>query len=175
MLDHVEQRLVRPVDILEDEHEGLRLGEPLRPDRDRPRQLGDAVAVLRGAENAERDRKQIGNRLALAGKPQPLERLGRRRVVGDARRVLDHRCERPVGDAFAVGKRAAAEHGDALGALGELADEPRLADAGLAEDRHQVGAPIAGRAGERVREHVELLLAADEPGSRDGRRRVERP
>ena len=72
--------------------------------------------LLGGAEHAERDREQVGDGLALAAEAELLERLRRRRVVGDPGGRLDHRGERPVGDALAVRQRAAAERRHALGA-----------------------------------------------------------
>ena len=95
------------------------------------------------------------------------------RVVADPGRGLDHRRERPVGDALAVGQRTTAQRGHALGALDELGDEPRLADARLAEDGDEARAAVADRARERVLEQLELLLAADEPRVRDTALRIQ--
>ena len=167
VLDHFEERLVRPVHVLEDEHERLRLRELLGPQRHRPHQLAGAALVLGGAENAERDGEQVGDGLALAAEPQLVERLRRRSVVADAGGRLDHRCQRPERDPLAVRKRAAAERRHALGAGDELRHEPRLADARLAEHGDQARAPVADRARQRVREQLELLLAADEPRGAD--------
>ena len=86
--------------------------------------------------------------------------------IGDACRRLDHRGDRPERDALAVRERAAREHGRALDAGGELFDEPRLADAWVAEHRDEGGAAVAHRAVVRVVQQLELLLAPHEAGTR---------
>ena len=86
MLDELEQPLVGPVEILEDEHERLRVGELLRPAERRPGDLlAAAVSFLGDAEHAERDGEQVGDRVALTRKAELLECLDSRVVVGDAR------------------------------------------------------------------------------------------
>ena len=97
VLDHVEQRLLRPVDVLEDEDERLRVASCSAHAEAAQLSSPARARVLGGAEHAERDREQVGDRLALAAGAELLERLGRRGVVGDPGRGLDHRGERPVG------------------------------------------------------------------------------
>ena len=58
------------------------------------------------------------------------------------------------------------QNGRALDTGGELFDEPGLADARVAEDRHEGGAAVAHGAVVRVVQQLELLLAAHEPGAR---------
>ena len=81
MLDQIEERLLRPVHVLEDEDERLQVGELLRPAQRGPGQLGRRALALGGAEHAQRHRQQVGHRLALAGEAQLLEGVVRRVVV----------------------------------------------------------------------------------------------
>ena len=60
-------------------------------------------------------------------------------VRGQHVELLQHLDDRPVGDPLAVGKAAAA-HDRRLDRSQELRDEPRLADAGIADDRDQLAA-----------------------------------
>ncbi len=66
MLDQIEQRILRPVHVLEHEHERLSVRELLGPLQRRPRQLLRRVLALGGTEDTERHCKQVGDRLALA-------------------------------------------------------------------------------------------------------------
>ena len=91
-------------------------------------------------------------------------------VIPGAR--LDHRRERPVGDALAVGKRAPGQGRHALEALDELADEPALSEPGLAEDGDELDAAVADGTAQRVLEQLELAVAADERRADDAVRVV---
>ena len=162
MLDHLQQRLFAPVDVLEHEHERLGSRELLGPGTDRPGDLLLTALALDRLEHADRQAEKVGNRLVLAGVAQLLERLLERVVVGDARRRLDHLRDRPVRHAFSVREAAATEHGRALEPVDELARDSALADAGLAVEGDERGAGIAHRSRERVLEQLELGLAADE-------------
>ena len=102
MLDQLEQRLLAPVHVLEDEHERLRLRELLRPRAGGPGDLLLRALALDGLEHADGEAEQVGDRLVLAARAQLLLRVVERVVVGDARRRLHHLGERPVRDAFAV-------------------------------------------------------------------------
>ena len=168
MLDEVEQRILGPVDVLEDEHEGLGLRELLRPGARRPRELLAAPLALDGGEDPRGEPEQVSHDLDLARRAELLERLFGGVVVGDARRGLDHLGKGPVRDALAVGQRAAREDRAAVEARDELAREPALPHPGIAVDREKVGTPVALRAFERVRQQLELRVAADE-------RRLEAP
>ena len=63
------------------------------------------------------------------------------RVLGDPESLANDVRERPVGDPLAVGEAAAVVPQDGLGepvhVLVELPQQARLADPGLAGDRHQ--------------------------------------
>ena len=83
VLDHVQQRLLGPVDVLEDEHERLHVRELLRPRARGPEELLALVLALARADQSRRGREQIGDRVALAARAQLVERLADRVVVGD--------------------------------------------------------------------------------------------
>ena len=121
---------------------------------------------LRSASTASSTPTASASRSATASSSQHSRifslRLVERVVVGDPGRRLHHLGERPVRDALAVGKAAAGEDGRALETGDELAREPALADAGVAVDRDERGAPVADAARERVLEQLELGVAADE-------------
>ena len=72
--------------------------------------------------------------------------------------------DRPVRDPLAVGEAAAAHH-PRVDLLERLRHEPRLADARVADDRHELAARTGQRAIPGVRELLQLALAADEAGS----------
>ena len=161
MLDEIEERLLRPVHVLEAEHERLRLGERRRPLLRGPGDLLPASAPRDGVEHPRGEPEQVRDGVARAGLPELLERLFRGVLGRDPRCVLDHLGQRPVGEPFSEGKRAPREHGRALEPREELADEPALADARIAEDRHELRPPVANGPRERVLQQVELLLPAD--------------
>jgi len=85
-------------------------------------------------------------------------------VVRDPGGNLDHLGEGPVGDAFAVGERAAGKDSRALDAVRELARKAALAHARLAVDGEEMRAAIADDTRKRVVKELELMLAADEAG-----------
>jgi hypothetical protein len=160
--------------VLDDQHHRLpaRLGEQQVADR-----VLDATAALRRIELPPRGivRLEVGQR--VKGRDGGLERgverhdLGRDLLADHPRVVprlnlevaperLDHRQPRrgsPVGD------RPALEHQRARGPrpFGELADDPRLADPGLADQGHHAPVPAAGQL-ERLAEPGHLLVAAHE-------------
>lgn len=69
--------------------------------------------------------------------------------------------QRPVGDSLAVREAAAGEQ-TGVGALGELADEPHLADPGRPEERHQLRFADLLGLGERGPELGDLTRTANE-------------
>ena len=162
VLDQLEQRLLAPVDVLEDEDQRPRVGELGGPLARRPGDLLLAALGLDPLEHADGEREQVGDRVVAALGAQLRDRLLDRIVVRDPGRDLDHLGERPVGDALAVGKRAADEDARLFDALEELAREPALPDPGLAVDREEVRALVLDHAAERVLEQLELEVAADE-------------
>src|SRR5205085_5332416 len=79
---------------------------------------------------------------------------------------LDHLTEGPEAHPFAVCEGAAVPPPDELrirlDGLEELVDESALADAGLADKRHELRRAFAAHTREGVDEHVELAVAPDE-------------
>ena len=85
--------------------------------------------------------------------------------VGDADQCRHHLAQRPERQSLAVGEAAARRDRRALAhRLGELVREPRLADAGRAEDRDELAAAPADRSLERRGELPQLVLASDQRG-----------
>ena len=172
VLDQLEQRLLGPVDVLEDEDQRPRVGELGSPLARCPGDLLLAPLGLDSLEHADGEREQVGNRVVAALGAQLRDRLLDRVVVRDPGRDLDHLGERPVGDALAVGKRAADEDARLFDALEELACKPALPHAGLAVDREEVRALVPDHAAERVLEQLQLELAGDERRCDRGRAAV---
>ena len=168
-LDQVEERRVRPVDVLEDEDRRLVSRAGLDEDAHR---LEEAVAVggRRLRLESEQDREVPGDRLGLFRADEPLDeraQLSRRHVdvvaVEDARQLLHLRRERAVRAALTI-RQAAASH-DApparRDALHELGCEPRLADSGLAEDGDEVGTALELDTLPRCIEQADLAITPD--------------
>ena len=182
VVDEVEQRVVGPMQVLEDEDERTlfreRLEEPA-PGRERLAALRRPPSPSRcrgrradaGAARPTRPRR----RPAGPSGPARLELLGRlARAFGleDSGLRLDDLPERPERDAFAVRKRAAVAPVDEpelsrLDRLEELEDQPALADPGDADERQELRRALARDADERLAEKVELPLAADEEAPPD--------
>ena len=142
VLDQVEERLLAPLDVVEDDHE-----RPLRR------------SLLQRLAEGPGDLLRRCRRLRLA------EQRADRRRGGLVRRqhveLLQHLDDRPVGDPLAVGQAAAADD-RRLDRRQSLRDEPGLADAGIADDRDQLAALLGLHALPRLPEERELALTADE-------------
>ena len=158
VVDQLEQRLLRPVDVLEHHDQRLDVGELVGELARRPGDLRRAALPFDRLHHAGREPEQLGDRLVPAALDQLL--LGRlhRVVVRDPCSRLDHLGERPVRDALAVRKRAPGEDGRALDPRKELACEPALPHARLAVDREEVRPPVAQSARVGVLQQVELGL-----------------
>ena len=93
------------------------------------------------------------------------QRADRRRgglVGGQQLELLEHLDDRPVGDALAVGETAAA-HDPRLDRREQLGCEPRLADAAVGDDRHQLAALLGQHALPELAAERKLALPSDEP------------
>ena len=160
VLDQVEERRLRPVDVLEHDDERALARERLEQHPHRPEELVDKVVLLREPECG---REALEHRLVVADDPgELLER--RRGVVVDDARGLSHRLrERPERDSPPVGEAAAAEDVRlALDRAGELGHEARLADARVGEQRHEPAGAISPRPPELALEERQLALAPDQ-------------
>ena len=150
VLDEVEQARVGPVQVLEDEHDGPLLGQPLEEEPPRGEEiLPVGSGPLGEAEQVREPRLEPGPLLRRRGRA-PRATRGASPSAGsgassssDPGAHPDHLGERPVGDALAVGEAAAAVPPDVVGepvdVLLELPGEARLADPGDADDGDELG------------------------------------
>jgi hypothetical protein len=175
VVDEVEEAVVRPVQILEDEDERSLIGERLHETTPGGEGL---VSRFRSAGMAA----QADERPQVALDPARLNGISdgvpdgetefRLRGVGvvtleDARVALDHLTESPEADPAAVGQGAPLAPEDDHVRIGiderpELVDEAALAKPGHADERHELRGPLAAGALERVPQNGELLVAPDE-------------
>ncbi len=178
-LDELEQALVGPVEVLEDEHRRAPVRDPLEQGPPRGGQL--FRAARRRALETEQGRQPrldagplLGVGQVLGGHRGELRAgdVGRIRL-GDPRPPADHLPERPERQALAVRRRSALVPVDQLDepvdVLLELPGQPALADPGDPQDRHEPGTPVAGRGVEQLLEQAQLVLASDERGLETGR------
>ena len=134
----VERRPIRPVQILDHEHERAVGGEPLDHAHDQLEQARRAALAERSALLSALSGSRSGSTCASserAGPDEGIELLGRRVAHERAERVRE-RAER---QALAAHLDAAAREDPRARrarALGRLLDEPRLAHAGLAAQEH---------------------------------------
>ncbi len=179
VLDELDHRRLRPVQILDRDHEGAdgrdRL-EEAAPGAERLRLL-DGVRLRVG--QADERRETCPEPLLLGGVlDEALDGGGELGVCGggvvrleDARLRLHDLPERPVRDALAVGEAAPLppcrhQVGLIVEVREELADHPALADARLAEQRHELDGRFARGSRERVLQELELVLPPHERGGR---------
>ncbi len=169
VLDEIEERRFRPVDVLEEKDERLHVRDPLHDLACRPCDLLRAALALERLHETCGEPEDVGDGLLGTALAQLLERLLERVVVRDAGRSLDHLAERPVRHALSVGQRTADEHARPLDPVEELTGEPALPHARLPVDREEVRATVAQTSVERVLEQLELGVAADERSTRADR------
>ena len=107
----IEERLLAPVDIVEDEDERLPSREPLEESTDGPETLlcGPRCSLAQPDELGDTIRDAIGALDALEERRDPASGLLRRVFVGDRRYSADGLRHRPVGDALAVRETASAQ------------------------------------------------------------------
>src|SRR4051812_3328551 len=172
VLDEVEQARVRPLHVLESEHNGVDLGEPFEEEPPgaeellslarlviaEPEQLGeprlDEGPVVRiqqmlvegGAKLAER-----GRRLVVLRDPAPHANHVRQRPVRHAVAVRETPTAMPVDDLL-----------DPVEVLVELPREARLSDARDARYRDELRTALVGGRVEELLDLAELAVAADE-------------
>ena len=171
MVDEVEQAVVGPVQVLEDEHERVLLGQRLEEPAPGPEGLAAVVArvLRRPAEPDQRpevledppglhlvvdDRGHGGAELLGGG-------VGSVRLE-DARLCLHHLAERPEADALPVGERASlapvANRGRVLvERRPQLEEQAALPDPRRADERHELRRPLTLRARDSVTEELELV------------------
>ncbi len=180
-VEHLLARGVEPVQVLDHQHDGLPGGGRQHELQQRLERL--LLALLRG-ELERRLRLVRGQRQGIREQRDALRRRADRRErlreplalglareralqLGDARQHVEDRTQRV---ARVVGRGAALEQQVRPPAqpLGELEEQARLADAGLARHQQRLALPLARQleAGEHQRQ---VLIAADERRERGAR------
>ena len=149
VVDQVDERRLRPVDVVEHEQDGLLSGEGLEQPADGPVRLPERRRLRAFGQRAQPSEHEVGVRLSLEG----LLRL----------RPAQRSQQGQEGGAVAVREAACDEH-RRLPALAEreLAREARLADPGLADDGDDAAAAGLTCGCERGAEACQLLVAAHE-------------
>jgi hypothetical protein len=170
VLEEGEHRLVRPVQVLEDE-DRLPL---LRPRLERAAPSGEGLLLRGGLRGSAHKRRQTGPEPGPVGirlGEGVLElRLRLLRGIGlqDPALRLDDLPERPESDPLAVGQAAALAPAGEPGAVveggEELGHKPALAHPRLAHDRHQLAGALLRGALEDAGQERLFELAADERG-----------
>ena len=184
-VDEVEQRVVGPLDILEDEHERALARRSLRRSVAKPRTPPRAAAAVRlvGLESDERAEVRarpagVGassttarDRAARASSPACVVAVG----LEDPGLRFHHLGERPEASTPSpYGERATVAPEDELRSprldrLEQLVDEAALADAGNADERDELRLAARAHARERPTSSVELVFATDERRARSRR------
>ena len=149
-LDQIEERLVAPLDVVEDDDQRRLLLEQL------PERPGDLVPARPDLRLAQ----------------QRANRRRRDRIRRQHRELLHHLDHRPVGDPLAVGQ-AAATHDASLDRGERLRHEPRLAHSCVADHRHQLAPRLRLRALPRLHDLRELRARARRTASVAALRRVQ--
>ncbi len=173
IFDEVEEPLVRPLHVLEDQDHRSAGGHPFdeQPPGGEDVLPGRRALALFEPQQVAQPRLQPARlRLVLAVARDGLAELG------DCGRLVfafydpgphpDHLRERPVRDPFTVGEAPAPMPKDAFGqavnVLEELPLQPRLAQAGHADDGDEVRRPLLRRRMEQILDHPKLATAAGE-------------
>ena len=156
VLDEVEQHRRRVVDVLDDENDRPLAGERLEQAADRPGRLLDGPGgrrLARGGGDSHGDGVAVGRAGKNRRRPRPDASLGERR-----KRIAKRRVRRvfPEGRPADRTDRGPGEDVD------ELAREPRLPDAGRAQDGHESRMPIRRRELEGAEQLAELVGATHE-------------
>ena len=157
VLDEVEERRRRPVQVLEHEDDRPLPRECLEQPASGPGRLLDGACRRRFARRRSDPRR---DELAV---PLAREDAGGPRRDAPARKRGEGIAERRVRGGLAVGGCAADHAGRSFGkALDRLVGETRLAHAGGAEHRDEARSAVAARAPEGRHDLGELVLAPDE-------------
>ena len=147
----VDRRAVRPLHVVEPEHERAGARQPLEEVAQRP---VHAVAVGRSALAEQRKRLRIGE-------AEPREPP----VVEPAQVRIDRLGPHRIRQVLLELRGRRAEHEAVVRRRAQLGEQPRLSDARLARDRHDA-AGAGPQAGERAVERLDLARAADQTGHR---------
>ena len=157
VLDQLEEGLLAPLDVVEDAEQRFLCG-------------------FRFEELPESPRDLVGCRRPVSLSQHGLERLpgGGLDEGVRVRDLLDDLDDRPVGDPVAVGETPAAHDRRPVDRRQELRDQPRLPDAGRAQDGEEIAGAFAGDVVEGVAEELQLAVSADhgDVSPADERRRL---
>ena len=171
-LEEVDEAGVGPLEILDDEDGGAGRGDALE-ERPPGREQLAALEVRGTLEPEEGEDRRLDLALLFVRRDVGAQHgadllaggLGAL-ALGDVGTAADHLAQRPERHALAVGRGAALvpAHGlhEPVDVLLELPGQAALADAGLAGDRDEAGATLAGGGVEEVLEERQLLVASDE-------------
>ncbi len=170
MIDEVEQSRVGEVEVLEDHHHRVPIGQAL----EERAPCGEELLGVDAALEAEQRQQRALDRPALVFVGDVARRRGGNlgaRLVGVVRLAqagsfADHLAQRPEGDALAVARAAPVVPQDQLlqpiDVLEELPGESRFTDSARADDAHQPRPSLAVRGMEQLFEQAHLVLTADE-------------
>ena len=173
VLQEVQQGVVGPVQVLDDEH----ARPPRRHLLEKPPPRGERLLAARGDAVALRADERRKPGLQPCRLVHVRERLGHGLRELAARRGgvvrledsgfgLHDLAQCPERDALAVGEAAPVAPGDEIGTIVEhgtkLRGQATLPDPGLTDDGHQLHGRLALGAKERLEEKRPLVLAADE-------------
>jgi hypothetical protein len=160
VLDKVEHRRLRPVDVLDDDDERSDGRHGLEQLAHPPKRLFDRE-LLRGEADCGSGAPRDG--VVLRESTDLRARHVGRILFEDARRLPDDLQDGPEGDAAPVREAAAPDHcGRPVDLRHELLGQTRLAHSRTAENRREPATADRDRFGKRPEEESELPLPSDE-------------
>ena len=175
VVEQVEQRLGRPVDVVDDEHEQCLSSQRREVPRPGVVQPPFHVSVDRHTRRASwerethRPRDRLDDALDLIRGQRVLDRPSQLRegdvgsvVVQDSRKRARDLDQGQIGDPVAVRDATADDDAGVVQPIRELGEKPRLAHARLTEDRDQLRRLLALDPRGRETEHRDLVVAADQ-------------
>src|SRR2546423_2490820 len=162
VLDQVEEGVLGPVDVVEDDDEWLSCGSQLEEPPRSPEHLVQWVSAFGEADCGRDAHGRLGT-LGSCELEKPSARLLGRVLVADAGGVARDLQKGPERDAASISQAPAADD-PAFGRdpAAELVDEARLAGAGLCDERDETAHALGSRGRERGLERLELADAPDD-------------
>src|SRR4029079_12919384 len=170
--DEIEQAGVGPMQVLEQQDDWSRCGDPLEERAPRAEQLLTCGAAA--TFEAEQDEERVFDPAPLGLIGDPARDAGRDRgprrclvvALDQPDPAADHLAEGPERDAFAVCRRPTGVPVDrvdeAVDVLGQLTRHAALADPGHAGDRHEAWTLVARRSEDEVTQQSALIVVTDE-------------
>ena len=172
LVEQLEQRLRRPVHVLDHQHGQLLAAEPAEVSPPAlAEERADVALVVRRQRKADRPADRVDDPGDVLRPDVPRNdrlELQQRSIGGvaveDPRVALRGLAERPVRDALAVREASTQEEVRAGQLRHELREEAGLPDPGVPVDRHELRCPLPGDPGRERAEDDQLLLPADHVG-----------